>query len=376
MTSNEDQRPVPWIKRLDIVHLTSPVDHFSPPGCNAHVGGSDLICGGRRVFRPFMRDGSDEAFNARLNTFSVTADQMKFGVNWFPYLQTLLPKFHDVEEQGPPECWAVVVVVLEWWWSMADFSSLLSLDYHFCPSWCCRGLPLCRDFLGLFSLVSSSSSLSSSLVTAGAAADRFSVTEFAVDRWTTRRGPLGGVEDQLSSTFSGLWLMLRVWELKNALMDLQSVRDDIEEATLCIDTSISRVAELVKECRETTGVVSTSTVAFLMVANDSQVMRVVGRVSLRACKMMLSRDTLEKMICQLFEAKVARNFFTIMLIKHIADEVAVESVDNVTADFDDEVAADAACNVTADFVDEVAADAACDVTADFVDEVAADAAAN
>jgi hypothetical protein len=35
------------------------------------------------------------------------------------------------------------------------------------------------------------------------------VTEFAVDRWTTRRGPLGGVEDQLSSTFSGLWLMLR-----------------------------------------------------------------------------------------------------------------------------------------------------------------------
>uniref|UniRef100_A0A2N9GF66 Uncharacterized protein n=1 Tax=Fagus sylvatica TaxID=28930 RepID=A0A2N9GF66_FAGSY len=191
-----------------------------------------------------------------------------------------------------------------------------------------------------------------------------------------------------------------VWELKNALMDLQSVRDDIEEATLCIDTSISRVAELVKECRETTGVVSTSTVAFLMVANDSQVMRVVGRVSLRACKMMLSRDTLEKMICQLFEAKVARNFFTIMLnerdiaadywsdeilpsnrvdeprnsvgtveqhksmlvmIKHIADEVAVESVDNVAADFDDEVAADAACDVTADFVEEVAADAACEL---------------
>ncbi len=65
------------------------------------------------------------------------------------------------------------------------------------------------DFLGLFSLVSSSSSLSSSLATAGAAADRFSVTEFDVDRWTTRHGPLGGVEDQLSSTFSGLWLMLR-----------------------------------------------------------------------------------------------------------------------------------------------------------------------
>ena len=28
------------------------------------------------------------------------------------------------------------------------------------------------------------------------------------------------------------------------------MRDDIEEATLCIDTSISHVAELVKECRD------------------------------------------------------------------------------------------------------------------------------
>jgi ABC-type Na+ efflux pump permease subunit len=64
----------------------------------------------------------------------------------------------------------------------------------------------------------------------------------------------------------------------------------------------------------------------------------------------------------------------LLQIKHIDDEVAVESVDHVTTDFDDEVAADAACDVTADFVDEVAADAACDVTADFVDEVAADAA--
>ena len=59
-------------------------------------------------------------------------------------------------------------------------------------------------FLGLFSLVSFLSSLSSSLAAASAAADRFSVTGFAVDHWTTRRGPLGGVEDQLSSTFSGL----------------------------------------------------------------------------------------------------------------------------------------------------------------------------
>jgi hypothetical protein len=64
-------------------------------------------------------------------------------------------------------------------------------------------------FLSLFSLASPSSSLPSSLAAVGAAADRFSVTEFAVDRWTTRRGPLGGVEDQLSSTFSGIWLTLR-----------------------------------------------------------------------------------------------------------------------------------------------------------------------
>jgi hypothetical protein len=35
------------------------------------------------------------------------------------------------------------------------------------------------------------------------------------------------------------------------------VRDDSEEATLCIDTSISHVADLVRECTENTGVVST-----------------------------------------------------------------------------------------------------------------------
>jgi hypothetical protein len=43
----------------------------------------------------------------------------------------------------------------------------------------------------------------------------------------------------------------------------------------------------------------------------------------------------------------------LLQIKHIADEVAAESVDDVTADFGYEVAADAACDVTADFVDEV-----------------------
>ena len=65
------------------------------------------------------------------------------------------------------------------------------------------------------------------------------------------------------TTSASLWVVSlwthdpRVWEFKNALIDLQSVRDDIEEATLCIDTSIGHVAELVKECRETTSVVST-----------------------------------------------------------------------------------------------------------------------
>uniref|UniRef100_A0A2N9FB81 Uncharacterized protein n=1 Tax=Fagus sylvatica TaxID=28930 RepID=A0A2N9FB81_FAGSY len=41
------------------------------------------------------------------------------------------------------------------------------------------------------------------------------------------------------------------------------------------------------------------------------------------------------------------------MIKHIADEVAAESIDDVTVDFSYEVAADTACDVTADFVDEV-----------------------
>ena len=64
------------------------------------------------------------------------------------------------------------------------------------------------------------------------------------------------------TTSASLWVVSlwthdpRVWEFKNALIDLQSMRDGIEEATLCIDSSISCVAELVKECRETTGVVS------------------------------------------------------------------------------------------------------------------------
>uniref|UniRef100_A0A2N9GDQ4 Uncharacterized protein n=1 Tax=Fagus sylvatica TaxID=28930 RepID=A0A2N9GDQ4_FAGSY len=55
------------------------------------------------------------------------------------------------------------------------------------------------DFLVFSALISSPPSSDA----AGAAADRF-VTEFAVDRWVIHRGPLGGVEDQPSSLFSGL----------------------------------------------------------------------------------------------------------------------------------------------------------------------------
>jgi hypothetical protein len=43
----------------------------------------------------------------------------------------VLPKFHDVEEQGPPECWAVVVTALEWWWPWQTsrvFSALVMIS--------------------------------------------------------------------------------------------------------------------------------------------------------------------------------------------------------------------------------------------------------
>uniref|UniRef100_A0A2N9HQD2 Uncharacterized protein n=1 Tax=Fagus sylvatica TaxID=28930 RepID=A0A2N9HQD2_FAGSY len=98
--------------------------------------------------------------------------------------------------------------------------------------------------------------------------------------------------------------------------------------------------------------------------------------------MMLSRDTLERKDLPIIGGKSCKKFlqnhavaesWTFALevccffahvglksnkqlgsmIKHIADEVATESVDDVTTDFDDEVAADAACDVTANFVDEV-----------------------
>jgi hypothetical protein len=43
----------------------------------------------------------------------------------------------------------------------------------------------------------------------------------------------------------------------------------------------------------------------------------------------------------------------LLQIKRIVDEVAAESIDDVTTDFNDEVVVDAACDVTVDFVDKV-----------------------
>uniref|UniRef100_A0A2N9F932 Uncharacterized protein n=1 Tax=Fagus sylvatica TaxID=28930 RepID=A0A2N9F932_FAGSY len=162
------------------------------------------------------------------------------------------------------------------------------------------------DFLVFSDLISSPSS---SAAAGAAAADR-SVTEFAVDRWI----PWTWVR-RSAATLKGDTEKRGAVMLEYDLVEYAELYD-----LLMNEVYHSNARKLVKECRETTGVVST--------------------------------------------------------IKHIADEVAVESVDNVTADFDDEVAADAACNVTADFVDEVAADAACNVAVNFVDEVAADAACN
>jgi hypothetical protein len=36
-----------------------------------------------------------------------------------------------MEEQGPPECWAVVVVTLELWWPWQISQAFFSLDHHF-----------------------------------------------------------------------------------------------------------------------------------------------------------------------------------------------------------------------------------------------------
>uniref|UniRef100_A0A2N9I112 Uncharacterized protein n=1 Tax=Fagus sylvatica TaxID=28930 RepID=A0A2N9I112_FAGSY len=116
---------------------------------------SDLICGKRRIFRPFMR-----------------------------------MEFHDVEEQGPPECWAGVVTVLEWWWLWWPWqiSQVFSaIDYHLFALAAGIDLGGYGRFLGLFGhyfifLV---------IFAAGDAAVDCFVTELAVDRWVIRRGPLG-----------------------------------------------------------------------------------------------------------------------------------------------------------------------------------------
>uniref|UniRef100_A0A2N9ERL1 Transmembrane protein n=1 Tax=Fagus sylvatica TaxID=28930 RepID=A0A2N9ERL1_FAGSY len=142
-----------------------------------------------------------------------------------------------------------------------------------------------------------------------------------------------------------------------------NARNGIEEATLCIDTSISRVAELVKECRETTGVVSTSE---RDIAADYWSDEILP--SNRVDEPRNSVGTIERhksMLVMVISPQVA----SLGIFKYFVDKVAADAARDVIADFVDEVATDAACNVTADFIDEVAADAACDVTADFVDEV-------
>uniref|UniRef100_A0A2N9F663 Uncharacterized protein n=1 Tax=Fagus sylvatica TaxID=28930 RepID=A0A2N9F663_FAGSY len=102
----------------------------------------------------------------------------------FPYLQTLLPKFHDVEEQGPPECWAVVVVVLEWWWPWQISQVFFSLDYHFVPAGAAVDYFVLRSTVTtLPHLLRHSLRHWPQLVPPQIA---FLVTEFAVDCWTTR----------------------------------------------------------------------------------------------------------------------------------------------------------------------------------------------
>uniref|UniRef100_A0A2N9J8V0 Uncharacterized protein n=1 Tax=Fagus sylvatica TaxID=28930 RepID=A0A2N9J8V0_FAGSY len=120
---------------------------------------SNLICGERRVFRPFMR-----------------------------------MKFHDVEEQGLPECWAAV---LSSGGGLGGHGRLLKSFQPLIVAFVSAAM---GDFLVFSDLVSSPSS---SVATGAAVADRF-VTEFAVDCWVIRRGPLGGVEDQPPSSFL-LW---------------------------------------------------------------------------------------------------------------------------------------------------------------------------
>ena len=118
----------------------------------------------------------------------------KIWVNWFPYLQTVLPKFRDVEEQGPllsssgghgrflksfqPWLWFLFQLVLPWtilWRSpprpVGKGNDQLVFHHYLLQlilTWTAMG-----DFLVFSALASYSLSSPSSLVTAGAAADRF-----------------------------------------------------------------------------------------------------------------------------------------------------------------------------------------------------------
>ena len=122
------------------------------------------------------------------------------------------------------------------WWSLLSsggghgrfLKSSLILIIIFCSSWCCRGL-LCdevhrdqwtKEITSLPFIITHFSwywfgrpwEISWSFqplphplrhLLQLAPPQIILVTEFAVDRWIIRRGPLGGVEDQLFSTFLG-----------------------------------------------------------------------------------------------------------------------------------------------------------------------------
>ena len=73
-------------------------------------------------------------------------------INWLLYLQTVLPKLYVEDEQGLLECWAMVVVALEWcqlgrpWQPFRSFQLLPCLPHYLTfPNWCC-----CRRSSGGF----------------------------------------------------------------------------------------------------------------------------------------------------------------------------------------------------------------------------------
>uniref|UniRef100_A0A2N9HPS8 Uncharacterized protein n=1 Tax=Fagus sylvatica TaxID=28930 RepID=A0A2N9HPS8_FAGSY len=151
------------------------------------------------AFEAINEGGSDE--HLMLGNGLKYLRSIKIEVNWFPYLQTLLPKFHDVEELGPPECWAVVVVVLECWccrglvcaevhrdqWIKKIPSWLLIItSFRWLMIWAAMG-----DFLVFSALPHPLRHFLRHWPQLVPPQIVSLVTEFAVDRWTTRRGPLG-----------------------------------------------------------------------------------------------------------------------------------------------------------------------------------------